>query len=422
MSRVVQAFCDITAEAWWELKRARLRTYLALLGIVLGAIGLTVLICTLHLENALRGEQDTNIIDIRMPRLEDYDRAIFRRKPRLERYELTPEDGEAIERECAHADHVIIGGVLGGADFKGKKWHKAPLVSTNITRTDLIRFLPYGGASSGELVWGRIFRPAEMESGARVVVIDQNMSIGLWPKPQRTLGNGWLGSRSIHINGWRFEVIGVLRSRGGGSGGAIIPYTSMHELFWDSYWHLTAVAKRGYRKATAREIDDILFRRLGDPGCSYVVLPGISYEELKLYTFFGIVGVLTLFSAGAGVSNKSYIDALERVQQFAVRRALGATKQRIYAVVLMESALICAFGCIYGQIIGWMIFASFSAWKWIAAEIRTPGVWASYAIPALPLGAMFLFVIAFGIVGGLQGAAVAAKANPAEVLAREEAV
>jgi hypothetical protein len=37
----------------------------------------------------------------------------------------------------------------------------------------------------------------------------------------------------------------------------------------------------------------------------------MSYEELRLYTFFGIVGVLVLFSAGLAVSNKAYIDALE---------------------------------------------------------------------------------------------------------------
>ena len=422
MWRVVEAFIDVAAEAWWELKRSRLRTYLSLLGIVIGAIGLTVLICALHLENALRGEQDTNIIDIRMPSLEDHNRAIFRRKPRLKRYELTPADGEAIERECTYAEHVVIGGVFGGADFKGKKWHKAPLVSTNITRTDLFRFVPYGGGSSGELAWGRIFTPAEMESGARVVVIDQNMSIGLWPKPQRTLGNGHLGSRYIHINAWKFEIIGVLRSKGGGSGRGIIPYTCMQDLFWDARWFLSAIAEQGSRRAAAKKIDEILFGRIGDPGYTYVTLPGMSYEELKLYTFFGIVGVLILFSAGAGVSNKAYIDALERVQQFAVRRALGATKQRIYAIVLMESALICGFGCLYGGIIGWMIFASFSAPKWIAADIRAPGVWVSYTIPALPLAAMFLFVIAFGVVGSLQGAAVAAKANPAEVLAREDVV
>ena len=422
MWRLVEAFIDITAEAWWELKRARLRTYLALLGIVVGAIGLTILICTLHLENALRGEQDPNTIDIRMPMLEDYDRVIFRRKPRLERYELTPEDGEAIQRECKYVEQVVIAGVLTRADFKGKDWHRAPLVSTNITRTDLFPLLPYGARSSAELAWGRCFTPSEMESGARVVVIDQRMSIGLWPKPQRTLGNGWLGSRYIHINAWRFEIIGVLRSKGGGSGRAIIPYPCMQDLFWNARWHLTAIAKPGSRRAAAKKIDEILFRRIGDPGYTYVALPGISYEELKVYTFFGIVGLLTLFSAAAAVSNKSYIDALERVHQFALRRALGATKQRIYAIVLMESALICGFGCCYGEIIGWMIFASFSAQKWLAADIRTPGVWASYAIPAQPLAAMFLFVTAFGLVGGLQGAAVAAKANPAEVLAREEVV
>jgi putative ABC transport system permease protein len=238
----------------------------------------------------------------------------------------------------------------------------------------------------------------------------------------RTLGNGWLGSRYIHINGVRFEVIGVLRTLRGGPGRVFIPYTCMRELFWNASWLLDAVPKRGLRRAAAKEIDALLFRRIGDPGSTYVALPGVSYEELKVYLFFGIVGVLVLFSAGAAVSNKAYIDALERVPQFAVRRAFGATRQRIYAAVLMESAIICGFGGLYGGIIGWMIFASFSAPRWMAANIVTPGVWASYTIPALPLGAMLLFFVSLGVLGSLQGAAIAANANPAEVLGRKEVV
>jgi hypothetical protein len=414
------ALIDVLSEAWWELKRARLRTYLAILGIVIGAIGLTILICTLHLENALRGEQDITTIEIRMPNLEDLNRTVFRRKIRLKRYELTAADGEAIQRECHHVEQVVIRGLLVSADFKGKNWHRDLLESTNIAQADLFHHLKPWDPSC-ELAWGRIFTPAEMESGAPVVVIDQGMSIKLWPKTQRTLGNGWLGSSYIHINGVRFEVIGVLRSERGREM-AIIPYTCMQHLFRNASWQLSAIPKQGSRGAAAREIDGLLFGRIGDPGYTYVVLPGISYEELKVYVFFGIVGVLVLLSAGAAVSNKAYIDVLERVQQFAVRRALGATRQRICAIVLMESALICGFGCFYGGIIGWMIFASFSAPKWLAADIRTPGVWTSYTIPALPLAAMVLFVIMIGVAGSLQGAAIAANANPAEVLTRKEVV
>jgi ABC-type antimicrobial peptide transport system permease subunit len=203
---------------------------------------------------------------------------------------------------------------------------------------------------------------------------------------------------------------------------AVIPYTCARELAWDVRWLLSAIPKQGLRRAAAQEVDELLFRRIGDPGYSYVSLPGISYEELKVYVFFGVVGVLVLLSAGAAVSNKAYIDALERLPQFAMRRALGATKQRIYAIVLMESALICGFGCLYGGIIGWMVFASYSAPKWLAADIRTPGVWPSYTIPALPLAAMFLFVIVMGVAGSVQGAALAARANPGEVITRRDVV
>jgi ABC-type antimicrobial peptide transport system permease subunit len=105
-----------------------------------------------------------------------------------------------------------------------------------------------------------------------------------------------------------------------------------------------------------------------------------------------------------------------------VRRSLGATKQRIYAIVLTESALICGFGGVYGGVIGWMVFASHSAWKWIERDIRNIAPWYTYAIPALPLAGMLLLAVALGVAGSLQGAAVAAKADPAEVLAGKDVV
>jgi ABC-type antimicrobial peptide transport system permease subunit len=98
-----------------------------------------------------------------------------------------------------------------------------------------------------------------------------------------------------------------------------------------------------------------------------------------------------------------------------VRRALGATKPRVYAIVLAESAILCAFGCFYGGLIGWMIFVTYSAEKWIERDFRL-------TVAPLPLAAMFLFVIALGIAGSLQGAATAAGSNPAEVLARKDLV
>ncbi len=415
MWRAAAMFVDIIAEAWREMKRARLRTYLALLGIAVGAVGLTILICTLHLENSLRGKQDTDIIEIQMPRLEDLNRTVFRRKVKLKRYELTPADGDAIQRECPHVEQVIIRGVA-HADLKGNNWRRGWLQSMDNERGWRSW---YHAAPSETLAWGRFLTPVEMKSSERVVVIPQSLSIELWPKPMRTLGNGWLGSRFIHINGIRFEVIGVTRSQGGP---AIIPHKCMQDLSWNPNWYLSAIPKPGFREAAAREIDQVLFRRIGDPGFTYAVLPGISNEELKVYMFFGIVGVMVLFSAGLALSNKAYIDALERLPQLALRRALGATKQRIYAIVLMESALICGFGCFYGALIGWIVFATYSAPKWLAADIVTPGVWAKYTIPVLPLAAMFLFVITLGTAGSLQGAAVAAKTNPAEVLARKDVV
>ena len=70
-------------------------------------------------------------------------------------------------------------------------------------------------------------------------------------------------------------------------------------------------------------------------------------------------------SAGAAVANKAYVGrAGARAAVRGPARA-GATRARLYAIVLTESALMCGFGCVYGGAAGWMVFASFSAEKWI---------------------------------------------------------
>ena len=75
---------DVLAEAWWELKRSRLRSYLALLGIAAGAMGLTVLVCALHLEESLRGEQDVTEVDIACPGWRSTTAVVFPRRSHLD--------------------------------------------------------------------------------------------------------------------------------------------------------------------------------------------------------------------------------------------------------------------------------------------------------------------------------------------------
>lgn len=130
--------------------------------------------------------------------------------------------------------------------------------------------------------------------------------------------------------------------------------------------------------------------------------------------FLGLVGLLTLLSAGIAISGKSYVDVLEQVHQIALRRALGASALRIYGAVLFQGGLLAGLGGLIGGGLGALAFAALDAKgnRWHA------GV-------SLHLGgllAILLWTIVVGMVAALQAATLAVRANPAEALARKDLV
>jgi putative ABC transport system permease protein len=421
--KIIIVVLDIVSEAWWELKRARLRSYLAALGIVLGVICCTMLICTWHLENALQDRQEDKPIDVAIPARSDIETQVFHRKQQIKRRYFLPSDGEAIARECQSVKQVEITGIVNKVDYRGKKWLQSYLIGTNVLSASA-NFKELSETRGG-LVWGRFFNPADMANKNRVVVINQSMLHKLWPMEMLSQQTTAPPNRFLRINGIPFEIVGVIGIGNAGNTEVVFaPYTTVQDIFLIIRWGIHISAKESLRETAIKEINALLRRRIGDPGGSFITeygrggllaTSGSSEQSSKIYTFFGIIGVLILFSSGMAISNKAYIDALERIQQFAIRRALGATRARIYAIVLTEGAMLCGFGCFYGALIGWMIFATFTVMRWADRSVST-------VLPIEALAALFGFVIAIGIVGSLQGAALAADANPAEILARKDSI
>jgi len=177
--------------------------------------------------------------------------------------------------------------------------------------------------------------------------------------------------------------------------------------------------KRGARAEAVRSIDKILRQRLGDPGDSFVYWDGKpSAADLRGVAYLGLIGFLTMLSAGLAASNKMYIGVLERVDQIGLRRALGATAQRVYVTVLLEGVLLCGLGSALGGGAGVLGFRALTAYN----PPSQYGLHAPVQASLLPWLAMLLFAVTLGVVAALQAAAVAVKATPAEALARKELV
>jgi putative ABC transport system permease protein len=407
----VNALRDILGEAWRELWRARLRTLLAILGITVGAAAITCLASMHQLDWAFEARaRASGWMTVTVPKDVggERSRGPLARKPHLSRTRLTLGDAAAIREQCPAVESVVIRGDDAVTCRAGRKSTFSLCEATSAQSATERQ-------ASGEwrsLRWGRFFTPEEMAAGAQVVVINERLRKELY-------GDAPLTVLILRINGYRYTLIGVARAPNEIDSSLLIPYTCVGKLQLPSImWYFQALPKRQAWDRARREIDAVLVRRLGDPGGSFVVVdnPLAGSKEGTIISFLGLLGFLTLLSTGVATSNKIYTDVLERLDQFALRRALGATRPRIYAAVLCESIVLLALGCLLGGAAGLWAF-----YKQLAL-LSSPTQTLDLGFPVLPLLALLGTVVSIGIAAGMQGAAMAAHANPAAVMNRKDAL
>lgn len=72
-------------------------------------------------------------------------------------------------------------------------------------------------------------------------------------------------------------------------------------------------------------------------------------------TFISAVAGISLFIAGIGVMNMTYISVAERMEEIGIRRAIGAKSKDITMQFLIEGTMLSTFGGIIGYILGFFL-------------------------------------------------------------------
>ena len=231
--------------------------------------------------------------------------------------------------------------------------------------------------------------------------------------------------QTIRIQGQSFRVIGVTVSKGGtGFGNAddviYVPLsTAQKVLFGTSNLSSIAVEAKSAAVMTAAE-DEIGYVLLDRHKISSPSLADFSIFSQNdiLSTASSVTGTFTallsgiaaisLVVGGIGIMNIMLVTVTERTREIGLRKALGAKKKNIIAQFLVESIILTFAGGVIGMLIG--ILASFI----ISKIINLP-----FTISVGSIGLAIGVSGAIGILFGWYPARKAANLQPIEALRYE---
>ena len=257
---------------------------------------------------------------------------------------------------------------------------------------------------------GRWFTSSDVAASRKVAVAGTTVIKNLF-NDQNPIG------QKVSISGKKYEIIGVLTSKGGGFGNdqddqLIVPITAFQKQFDNdklSYFYVKVADNASLKKVTA-DIKTVMSKKFKADEFSVV-----NSEEI-LSTFQTILGTITaalggiaaisLLVGGIGIMNIMLVSVTERTREIGLRKAVGATPKAILIQFLIESVILSLVGGIIGTSLGvgiGLILNNF-------LPVHTP-IWAvliAFGVSAL-----------VGVVFGVVPARKASRLSPIEALRYE---
>ena len=209
-----------------------------------------------------------------------------------------------------------------------------------------------------------------------------------------------------------FEIVGVIESTGTTDidMSFIIPLEDLQSVLEiDTYQMLYVIPDDiTETEIVAEDIEDEV------EGVSTITGAEVTKQASDLVasiSFFTIgIGAVAAFVGGLGVMNTMIMAVIERRKEIGVMKAIGATNNQVLRQFLLESAMISMLGGGIGCALG--------AAGALSITIFAEGMIS--AIVTLPLlGFALLFALGLGLVGGLYPAWKAAKLDPVDALRYE---
>ena len=381
--------------AWKAVLSNKMRSFLTMLGIIIGVMSLVVLVSlaggTTDSVNAQIASMGSNLLTVSIQddkgnpmKLDDVE-------------SLTEND------EIAEAAPVAASSVTASSTYSEE--------TANIYGTTG----SYAEIQGLELYSGRFLKKTDIENHTNVVVINAGIAT-------QVMGRMNVVGENISLDGVDYQIIGVLKADENDSTTtenyeAYIPYTSLVRLASDVSSEVTSFCASSTSEESLDEAENVItqamMQRFSQDEDAFIVMNQSTVMETMasvnqtLQLMLGGIAGISLLVGGIGIMNIMLVSVTERTREIGIRKAIGANRSAIMLQFLIEAMMLSLMGCFLGIVLSWTVLQVISAIN--SADMI-------YTMSGGVVGIAITFSVLIGIVFGLYPANKAAKKKPVDAL------
>jgi len=397
--------------AYNSLNRNRLRSFLTMLGII---IGVASVIAMLAIGQGSKKSIEEQITSIGTNMLFISPESTHRRGVSMGSENtkcLTVKDGDAIKEQCHSVIYVspIVRG-QGQAVAGSKNW---PTYIYGVTPD-------YFYIRNLEIKSGTVFTERDAKISKKVCLIGKTIVDNLFGEGTNPVG------KNIRFNKIPFKIIGIIKSKGESTFGSdqdniiIAPFATVQKRILAITYTQTIQASTKSKEVTEQAIDEIekLLRQrhklITSDESDFEIhsqqefMNMLSSASNIMTALLAAIAGISLLVGGIGIMNIMYVSVTERTREIGLRMAIGGKGRDILLQFLIESIFLSILGGIIGIILGIVVsnvVSNFMNWPVI--------------ITANSIILSFLFCSAIGVFFGWYPAKKASKLNPIDALRYE---
>lgn len=289
----------------------------------------------------------------------------------------------------------------------------------------------YADIQGLELFSGRFLKQTDIDNNSYVVVITKDTATEL-------LGRVDAVGESIKLNGKSFLVVGVLSDSTSLTQGAAvtgssdsddsdsssssvqlegyIPFFTMTRLA-DNVLDVTMFYASGTDEDSLEPAEnaltELLMERFGEDEDAFSIvdqseiMEAMSSVTNTMSLMIGGIAAISLLVGGIGIMNIMLVSVTERTREIGIRKAIGAGRETIMLQFLIEALLVSLMGCLAGIGLSWVILK-------VAAVVMKNSM--SFTMDMKVVWLSVAFSVLIGVLFGLYPANKAASKKPIDTL------